>query len=413
MRSAVKASSAGTVWEPTPDIDKLAYFDDDPAGVGGVTEVNRRRARLYIPAFVVAAVTICMAVAGAHDLGNAGTLFAAVWEGWARMLGPVVLGFVAAVLLLERVHPAVRRPFLTRGHFQDFVYLTAYAAVVVPLIIVIDLGFSLTLQHAAPWLSAPNLGHVPRLAILVLAVLLMDAFNWLAHWSNHRWGALWRFHAVHHSQEELSVLTSFRAHPLVHTSFLISVIPVVVLSSNATIPATVITVYICLSSLPHANLPWTFGPVGKVIVSPAYHRLHHASTGRIDLNLGSVFTIWDVVTRRAAFPVRGAEPIATGLHRRPVPIEQARPAWEPLHVLGLQLADPFLVVPGRSVQPPAEEEGGVASRDELRTRPYGTPGRLWSAGPPAGHPGVSGTVVDLTRRWNPEDRPLGGRQHAD
>ena len=223
--------------------------------------------------------------------------------------------------------------------------------------------------------------------------------NWLAHWSNHRWAGLWRFHAVHHSQEELSVLTSFRAHPLVHTSFLISVIPVVVLSSNATVPATVITVYICLSSLPHANLPWTFGPLGKVIVSPAYHRLHHASKGRIDLNLGSVFTIWDVMTRRAVFPVGGAEPIATGLDRRPVPIEQAQPAWAPLHVLGLQLADPFLVAPGGSVAPPADAEGDVAPRDDLGTPPCGAPDRLWSAGPPAEHTGVRTIVTnDLTHR---------------
>ena len=395
---AVKAPLVEADRRPMTDMDQLAYLDGDLAGVDGVGEVSRRKARPYIPAFVVAAVTMWMAVAGAHDLG-ATTLLAAVSDGWARMLGPVVLGFVAAVLLLERVHPAVRRPFLTRGHFQDLVYLVVYAAVVVPLIIVIDLGFSLTLQHAAPWLRAPNLGDVPRMAILVLAVLLMDAFNWLAHWSNHRWAALWRFHAVHHSQEELSVLTSFRAHPLVHTSFLISVIPVVVLSSNATVPATVITVYICLSSLPHANLPWTFGPLGKVIVSPAYHRLHHASKGRIDLNLGSVFTIWDVMTRRAVFPVGGAEPIATGLDRRPVPIEQAQPAWAPLHVLGLQLADPFLVAPGGSVAPPADTEGDVAPRDDLGTPPYGAPDRLWSAGPPAEHTGVRTTVTnDLTHR---------------
>jgi hypothetical protein len=197
-------------WQPTSDSDEPRYFDDKLAGVEGVIELSRRRARLYIPAFVVGAVTIWMVVVGAHYLGSGSTLLAVVSEGWARMLGPVVLGFVAAVLLLERVHPAVRRPFLTRGHLQDFVYLAVYATVVVPLIIVIDLGFSLTLQHVAPWLRAPNLGDVPRLAILVLAVLLMDAFNWLAHWSNHRWGALWRFHAVHHSQEELSVLTSFR-----------------------------------------------------------------------------------------------------------------------------------------------------------------------------------------------------------
>ena len=46
----------------------------------------------------------------------------------------------------------------------------------------------------------------------------MDGANWLAHYADHRLDPLWRFHALHHSQEELSVITSFRAHPLMHTT---------------------------------------------------------------------------------------------------------------------------------------------------------------------------------------------------
>jgi sterol desaturase/sphingolipid hydroxylase (fatty acid hydroxylase superfamily) len=297
---------------------------------------------IYPPALIVTVFTVGMVGLGLESTGFGRSLFPIVSEGWARLLGPVILGFIAAVLLLEQVQPAVRRPVLARGHVQDLVYFALYATVVVPLIVVIDLGFSQGIRHLAPWLTVPKLNLVPRLAVLAVAVLLMDGFNWLAHWANHRWVPFWRFHAVHHSQEELTVLTSFRAHPLVHTSFLISIVPVVVLSSNAVIPATAITVYICLSSLPHANLPWTFGPLGKLFVSPAYHRLHHASEGRIDVNLGTVLTIWDVLTDRAVFPKPGSRPIRTGLDRRQVPVEQSRPTPEPLGVLGVQLAEPFL-----------------------------------------------------------------------
>jgi sterol desaturase/sphingolipid hydroxylase (fatty acid hydroxylase superfamily) len=224
---------------------------------------------------------------------------------------------------------------------QDLLYLVLYATAVVPLVLLINVGVDRMLVEVAPWLTVPRLAAVPTVAMLVVAVLLMDFCNWLAHWANHRWTPVWRFHAVHHSQEELSVLTSFRAHPLVHTSFLISVVPVFILSSNATLPATVVTVYICLSSLPHANLRWTFGLLGRWMVSPAYHRIHHATEGRIDVNLGTVFTFWDVLTRRAVFPVRGAEPIATGLGGRPVPVEQAGGSGGWLGVLGVQLVEPF------------------------------------------------------------------------
>jgi len=55
-------------------------------------------------------------------------------------------------------------------------------------------------------------------AAVPVTIVAMDAANWLAHYADHRFNALWRFHALHHSQEELSVLTSFRAHPLIHTT---------------------------------------------------------------------------------------------------------------------------------------------------------------------------------------------------
>ncbi len=311
---------------------------------------------LYAPSLVVASVTVLMVAIGVHEMGVGRPLVRLVSDGWARMLGPTVVAFVGVIVVLERVAPAVRRPLMARGHVQDLAYLVLYATAVIPLVVIIDLGFSHAIQRVAPWLVIPNLAVAPRAAVLVVAVLLMDGFNWLAHWANHKWVPLWRFHAVHHSQEELSILTSFRAHPLVHASFLIALIPVVMLSSTAVIPATVITAYICLSSLPHANLRWAFGPLGRVIVSPAYHRLHHAAEGRIDVNLGTVFTFWDVFTRRAVFPVPGARPILTGLDRRLVPVEQSRTtsgALGPLSILGVQLVEPFFTTRPATSGPPS------------------------------------------------------------
>ena len=330
------------------------------------TDRRPERPSLYGPSLVVASVTVLMVAIGVHEMGVGRALARLVSGGWARMLGPAVLAFVGVIVVLERVAPAVRRPLLARGHLQDLAYLVLYATAVVPLVVLIDLGFSHAIQRVAPWLVVAHLGVAPRAAMVVVAVLLMDGFNWLAHWANHRWVPLWRFHAVHHSQEELSVLTSFRAHPLVHTSFLIALIPVVMLSSTAVIPATVITAYICLSSLPHANLRWTFGPLGRVMVSPAYHRLHHAAEGRIDVNLGTVFTFWDVLTGRAVFPVRGARPIPTGLDRRQIPVEQSRAGsgvigpLDTLSVLGVQLAEPFFSPLG--VAPGSPSWSGSADR---------------------------------------------------
>jgi sterol desaturase/sphingolipid hydroxylase (fatty acid hydroxylase superfamily) len=252
---------------------------------------------------------------------------------------------VLMVLVVERRWPAVRRPLLARGHVQDGLYLVLYAVAVIPLITLIGTGFSAFLRRDASWLALPRLAMFPRWTLVIVAVLAMDFCNWLTHLGNHRVRSLWRLHAVHHTQEEMSILTSFRAHPLVHTSFLISTIPVVVLAADGGIPGLLITIYVCLGSLPHANVPWTFGPLGKVIVSPSYHRTHHAAEGRLDVNLGTVFTIWDVATRRAVFPGPFmGRAVATGLIGRPVPVEQAGPRPRYLLRLAAQLIEPFAAI---------------------------------------------------------------------
>jgi sterol desaturase/sphingolipid hydroxylase (fatty acid hydroxylase superfamily) len=50
--------------------------------------------------------------------------------------------------------------------------------------------------------------------------------------------------------------------------------------------------------LPHTNVKWSYGPLGWVLVSPAYHRLHHSADSQ-DVNLGVVLTVWDHLARIA------------------------------------------------------------------------------------------------------------------
>jgi sterol desaturase/sphingolipid hydroxylase (fatty acid hydroxylase superfamily) len=302
--------------------------------------------RLYLPTLLTAAAAAWLSWRGWSDLRP--DVAGAVGAGQFQFAGPVVLGFVAAVCAVEHFFPAQRRPLLARGHLLDLCYVAFYALLVVPLVVLIGSGFAGLLARAAPWLVIPALPGVPRWCFVVAAVLGIDAADWLSHLANHRITAMWRLHAVHHSQEELSILTTFRAHPLVHVSFLLSAIPVLAVASNTATPAVVLTVYACLGSLPHANVRWTYGPAGRVLISPAYHRLHHAATGRLDINLGTVFAVWDVLSRRAVFPARGQAVIATGLAGRPVPVEQSGGRPRLGRTMLSQLAEPF--TPARSEQ---------------------------------------------------------------
>jgi sterol desaturase/sphingolipid hydroxylase (fatty acid hydroxylase superfamily) len=297
--------------------------------------------RLCPSSFVLAGITGVILWVAVADLLRQGRLSTVLSAGRAELAAPLLVALVVATAVCERIWPAEPRPVLARGHVQDACYVALHAIVVIPLMTLLSVGAAALIGGHAGWIELRPTEHWPGWLLVPVTVVAMDAANWLAHYADHRFDSLWRFHALHHSQEELSVLTSFRAHPLMHTTgFLLATIPVVVLMPTRPIAPVVITVYVCIGTLQHANLRWTFGPVGRLVVSPAYHRLHHASDTQ-GVNLGVVLTIWDVLAGRARFPARGDEVGRTGLDGRPVPVEQDDSAEPVLRLLAGQLIEPF------------------------------------------------------------------------
>ena len=297
--------------------------------------------RLCPSSFVLAGMTVLVAWVAVTVLLRRGQLGTVLSAGRAELAAPLLVALVVATGICERIWPAERRPVLARGHVQDVCFVALHATVVIPLMTLLSVGAAALLSSHAHWIELRATEHSPGWLLIPLTVVAMDGANWLAHYADHRLDPLWRFHALHHSQEELSVLTSFRAHPLMHTTgFLLATIPVVALMPARPMAPVVITIYVCIGTLQHANLRWTFGPVGRVVVSPAYHRLHHAPDTQ-DTNLGVVLTIWDVLAGRARFPSRGDAVGRTGLDGRPVPVEQDDSAGPVLLLLAEQLIEPF------------------------------------------------------------------------
>jgi sterol desaturase/sphingolipid hydroxylase (fatty acid hydroxylase superfamily) len=297
--------------------------------------------QVYLPSFVIAGLSALLAGAGWQALASYGVL-RAIHTGQLHYAGVGVLGVVAVAFAVEQIRPAERREVLARGHLADLGYLVLYVALVLPLVTLLSAGLADQLARYAPWLELPRLASVPHGVFLVVGVIVIDASDWLVHWINHRINPFWRFHAVHHSQEELSVLTTFRAHPLVHLSFALTVVPGFVLAANGATPVELLTAYACLGALPHMNVPWTYGWFGRVLISPAYHRAHHRSVGRTDVNLGVVFPFWDQASGRAIFPRRNATPVVTGLSGRPIPVEQDHARAQLPGLIVSQLVEPFL-----------------------------------------------------------------------
>ena len=239
------------------------------------------------------------------------------------VVGPLTLVILGVFLIVERVRPAQRRPLFARGYRQDLLYTVLNATLTVPLVTALTLSFADVVDRSLPWLVLARIGTVPSWGAIAVIFVAMDGCNWFAHLANHRVRMLWRFHELHHSQEDMSVLTVFRTHPFIHVSYLIALVPGIVLLANGALPTTLLVVYGGIVAFAHSNTNLGFGPLERVFVSPNYHRIHHQLDGPQDVNLGFALTIWDQIFNRAVFPTPETIRTDTGLPGRPLIVEQA------------------------------------------------------------------------------------------
>jgi sterol desaturase/sphingolipid hydroxylase (fatty acid hydroxylase superfamily) len=307
--------------------------------------------RIYLPALSVVAVAVVLLAIGLSSRWGGTSFAASITNLRVVIVGPLTVAILVLFLVIERLRPAQRRSFFARGYRQDVLYTLLNATFVVPLVVALSLSFAEVATKTLPWIVLPRIGFLPRWFVIAFIFVAMDACNWTAHLANHRVRMLWRFHELHHSQEDMSVLTVFRTHPLIHVSYLITLIPGIILVANGAVTTTLLVVYAAVVAFEHSNTNLSFGPLNRIFCSPNYHRIHHRVEGRQDVNLGFALTIWDQLSGRAVFPTKETIRIDTGLPGRPLAVEQSAPRARHFSVLAAQLLGPF-----RPLDAPPETE---------------------------------------------------------
>ncbi len=171
----------------------------------------------------------------------------------------------------------------------------------------------------------PGVTDIPWVSFLLYLVVL-DLVDYGVHRLQHRLRWWWALHAVHHSQQKMSFWTDDRNHLL--DSLLVDAVKAVIALAIGVEPSQFIGLVIAsrmLQSVQHANVPWTLGPIGRLLVSPVFHRRHHAigfgHEGRVmGCNFAVLFPVWDIIFRTADWS-RAVEP--TGI-RDQLPDEGGR-----------------------------------------------------------------------------------------
>jgi sterol desaturase/sphingolipid hydroxylase (fatty acid hydroxylase superfamily) len=189
----------------------------------------------------------------------------------------------ALVASIKRARPEI---------VTNLILLLVNAVVFIPLLAVPLLtGWSLLPRPetlVAFWETLPTAVNV------VVAILVIEFFAYWRHRFEHS-PSLWRVHATHHADEAMNWLSVRRKHPLGEAlAMLLDNLFVIMLGVPFWAIAAAALIRGWWGYFIHADVPWTLGPLGKVFISPAAHRLHHIRDEQLmGHNFGNMVALWD------------------------------------------------------------------------------------------------------------------------
>src|SRR5882762_10287385 len=162
------------------------------------------------------------------------------------------------------------------------------------------------------------LQHLPSVWKILLALVVVDFVIYWIHRAQHTFDPLWRTHAWHHSIEQMYWFSGFR------TSFLHSfmynipqvVIPVTLFKLSPAEAGIGYSIGLLIQFWEHTNLKVNVGPLAWLIITPAYHRIHHSATVHRGKNLGTTFSLWDRMFGTYVDPASVADSFPLGLGER-------------------------------------------------------------------------------------------------
>ena len=159
-------------------------------------------------------------------------------------------------------------------------------------------------------LVAIEVQDFPVWAQLLIMFVIADFIQWNVHRMLHRVPWLWKFHQVHHSVKEMGFAAQFRFHfveTLVYKSA--QYIPLAMIGFGIEQFFVVHMFSVFIGHLNHANLDWSYGPLGYVLNNPRMHIWHHAKAlppeHKYGMNFGLSLSIWDYLFGTAYIPKSG------------------------------------------------------------------------------------------------------------
>ncbi|MGB3801087.1 MAG: sterol desaturase family protein [Lewinella sp.] len=170
--------------------------------------------------------------------------------------------------------------------------------------IVVNFVLAFVLVKGSQWAVETEFGllqwiDLPVWAMAIGGLLLLDLFGaYLAHWTEHRVPLFWRFHLIHHTDQNVDTTTANRHHPGESViRFAFTTAAVILLGAPIWLVFLYQSMSVILSQFNHANITvpeWLDKALRTVFVTPDMHRVHHHYVlPYTDSNYGNIFSVWD------------------------------------------------------------------------------------------------------------------------
>jgi sterol desaturase/sphingolipid hydroxylase (fatty acid hydroxylase superfamily) len=153
----------------------------------------------------------------------------------------------------------------------------------------------------------PGVTDQPVVSFLIYLVVLDFAGYWYHRWQ-HRFGVWWELHAVHHSQQQMSLWADDRNHfldDIIQAAFFAAISLFIGVQPNQFVVLVAVSNF--MQSIQHVNARLPYGwLLERIIVSPIFHRRHHAvgyghEGTAYGCNFGVLFPWWDMMFRTVSW----------------------------------------------------------------------------------------------------------------
>lgn len=209
----------------------------------------------------------------------------------------LLVGGLTLFMMIESAAPLFRFNYRKWRHALTNIFFTLTTAAV-------NLPLAFLLIKGSDWATTEGFGvlqwvSMPLWAQVIVGLLLMDLIGaWLVHYVEHHVKFMWKFHLIHHMDQQVDTTTGNRHHPGESVfRFFFTGMAILVTGAPIWLIFLYQTLSVVMTQFNHANIilpKWVDQALVWFLVTPNMHHVHHHYRQPYsDSNYGNLFSFWD------------------------------------------------------------------------------------------------------------------------